>query len=69
VKNVTQNKTRLNINTSVSKNFKNYKNKTTNINILLNRVKLDKKRDFKKKLIFLLVVISVISAVSVFALI
>ena len=35
--------------------------KTTNINILLNRVRLDKKRIFKKKIIFLFLLISVIS--------
>ena len=28
--------------------------KTTNVNILLNRVRLDKKRTFKKRIVFLL---------------
>ena len=34
--------------------------KTTNINILLNRVKIEKKNDFKKKLYFFLVLSLVI---------
>ncbi len=37
--------------------------KTTNVNILLNRVRLDKKRDFYKKLFFLSLLISVISII------
>jgi hypothetical protein len=42
--------------------------KTTNINILLNRVKIEKKNDFKKKILFsflMVVVISVISIVTI----
>tara|TARA_A100001015_G_scaffold185967_1_gene206908 strand:- start:889 stop:1101 length:213 start_codon:yes stop_codon:yes gene_type:complete len=44
------------INYSSSENFKDNKKissdliKTTNINILLNRVKIEKKNDFKKKI-------------------
>ena len=34
--------------------------KTTNVNILLNRVRLDKKRSFKKKIIFLFLLMIVI---------
>ena len=40
--------------------------KTTNINILLNRVRLDKKRTFKKRFIFLTFLISVISSLIVY---
>ena len=69
MKNYTQLISEQNIRSDVDGNPKNYKNKTTNINILLNRVKLDKKRDFKKKIIFLLLVISIISVVSVFTII
>ena len=36
---------------SSNKDFKKDRFKTTNINILLNRVKLDKKRTFKKRII------------------
>ena len=42
--------------------------KTTNVNILLNRVRIEKKNDFKKKIFFsflMLVVISVISIVTI----
>jgi len=45
------------------------KNKTTNVNILLNRVRLDRKKDTRKKIIFLLLLLLVISAVSIFAVI
>ena len=43
---------------SSNKDFKKDSYKTTNVNILLNRVRLDKKRSFKKRIIisfFLLV--------------
>ena len=43
------------------------KTKTTNVNILLNRVKLDRKKDFKKKVIFLLLLAMVVCLTSVFA--
>ena len=36
--------------------------KTTNVNILLNRVRLDKKRDIRKKFLFSLILVSSISA-------
>ena len=42
--------------------------KTTNVNILLNRVRIEKKNDFKKKILFsflMVVVISVISIVTI----
>ena len=52
-----------------SENFKNDTHKTTNVNILLNRVRLDKKRDLKKKLIFLSLLVSIISVIVIFALI
>ena len=43
------------------------KTKTTNVNILLNRVKLDRKKDFKKKVIFLSLLAMVVCLTSVFA--
>ena len=45
------------------------KNKTTNINILLNRVRLDKKRNLKKKIIFLSILVSIVGALVIFAII
>ena len=34
------------------KNLNNFKTKTTNVNILLNRVRTEKKNNLKKKIIF-----------------
>ena len=39
--------------------------KTTNINILLNRVRLEKKDRSKKKIIFLISIISILSFLSI----
>ena len=43
--------------------------KTTNVNILLNRVRLDKKIEFKRKIIFFSLLLLVISIVGIFSLI
>ena len=43
--------------------------KTTNVNILLNRVRLDEKRIFKKKIIFISIFIVLLCAVSVYIII
>ena len=40
--------------------------KTTNINILLNRVRLDKKRTFKKRFIFSIFLVVVMSSLIVY---
>ena len=40
--------------------------KTTNVNILLNRVRLDKKRTFKKRIIFSFFLVAVISSLTVY---
>ena len=40
--------------------------KTTNINILLNRVRLDKKRIFKKRIIFSIFLVAVISSLIIY---
>ena len=39
--------------------------KTTNINILLNRVRLDKKRSFKKRIIISFFLVSILTALTV----
>ena len=53
--------------TKVEKNIlEDDKIKTTNVNILLNRVRLDRKRTLTKKIIFSLILVSIISALSVF---
>ena len=41
--------------------------KTTNVNILLNRVKLDEKKDFKKKIVFLSIMMLVLLGVGIFS--
>ena len=43
------------------------KAKTTNINILLNRVRIDKKRDLQKKLIFLSLLVLTIGFIAILA--
>ena len=49
--------------------FAEKRTKTTDINILLNRVKLDKKKDLKKRLIFLILLVSIIGIISFLALV
>ena len=44
------------------------KNKTTNVNILLNRVRLDKKKELRKKLIFIAFFTLAISSLVIFVL-
>ena len=46
------------------KEFENINVKTTNINILLNRVRLDKKRTVKKRFIFSIILIAVVSSLA-----
>ena len=40
--------------------------KTTNVNILLNRVRLDRKRTIKKRFIFSLILITAVSSLAVY---
>ena len=49
-----------------NKDFKKDSYKTTNINILLNRVRLDKKRSFKKRIIITFFLFSIITAFTVY---
>ena len=39
--------------------------KTTNVNILLNRVRIEKKNDFKKKILFSFLMVTVIYIISI----
>ena len=39
--------------------------RTTNVNILLNRVRIEKKNDFKKKILFSFLMVTVISVISI----
>ena len=40
--------------------------KTTNVNVLLNRVRLDEKRTFKKKILFSITIIVLVSSIAIF---
>ena len=51
---------------SLNKDFKKDNYKTTNVNILLNRVRLDKKRSFKKRIIISFFLITIITALTVY---
>ena len=50
-------------------NLQNGEIKTTNVNILLNRVRLDKKKIFKKKLLIFSLLVLLLSFIVVFSLI
>ena len=47
----------------LEKEIKDQEIKTTNVNILLNRVRQDKKKNFKKKLLFSLFILTLTSSV------
>jgi len=51
---------------SLSKDYIKDSYKTTNVNILLNRVRLDKKRSFKKRIIISFFLVIVITALTVY---
>ena len=66
VKNEDQDISLLDSDISSNKDYKNDSFKTTNINILLNRVRLDKKRIFKKRIIILLFLFTIVTALTVY---
>ena len=51
---------------SSSKDYKKDSHKTTNVNILLNRVRLDKKRSFKKRITISFFLVSILTALTVY---
>ena len=51
---------------SSKKDFKKDSYKTTNVNILLNRVRLDKKRSFKKRITISFFLFSILTALTVY---
>ena len=57
------------LSSTIDTNFTINKDKTTNVNILLNRVRLDKKKDFRKKITFLFILTSAISFAIFFSII
>ena len=58
-----QNNTQMEIENSLNNIGQNQQAKTTDVNILLNRVRLDKKKTFKKRLIFSFITISFLSLI------
>ena len=53
---------------SLKKNVSLDEIKTTNVNILLNRVRIEKKNYLRKKIFFLLLLVSVITVISILTL-
>ncbi len=51
---------------SLNKNTEIDKIKTTNVNILLNRVRLDQKRTLKKRIIFSILIATIVSSLAVY---
>ena len=58
--------TLLNSDISLNNDYKKDSFKTTNVNILLNRVRLDKKRSFKKRIIISFFLVTIITALTVY---
>ena len=55
-------------NTDIARNkdFEVDKIKTTNVNILLNRVRLDQKRTLKKRIVFSIILAGLVSSLSIY---
>lgn len=58
-----------NADTSTNNDFDINRVKTTNVNILLNRVRLDKKKSFRKKIFFLSMSVTIVSTIVIFLII
>ena len=55
-----------NTNIVPNKDFEVDKIKTTNVNILLNRVRLDQKRTLKKRIVFSIILVGLVSSLAVY---
>ncbi len=62
---INQHKTPL-VSDNVIKNVETDKIKTTNVNILLNRVRLEKRITFRKRIIFSVIVILLVSSLAIY---
>ena len=58
--------TDLNKEQSLTDNLSSNQVKTTDVNILLNRVRLNKKKNFKKKILLSLLMVGLVSSISIF---
>ena len=61
-----KNKTLINKGIFFKKRFINDKVKTTNVNILLNRVRLDQKRTLKKRIVFSIILTGLVCSLAIF---
>ena len=66
MKKIDQEITLLDSDINSNKNLKKNNFKTTNVNILLNRVRLDQKRTFKKRIIFSIFLVALVSSLTVY---
>ena len=55
-----------NIDVAQTKDFESDKIKTTNVNILLNRVRLDQKRTLKKRIVFSIILAGLVSSLAIY---
>ena len=51
---------------ATNKDFEVDKIKTTNVNILLNRVRLDQKRTLKKRIVFAIILAGLVSSLAIY---
>ena len=51
---------------ATNKDFEVEKIKTTNVNILLNRVRLDQKRTLKKRIVFSIILAGLVSSLAIY---
>ena len=51
---------------AINKDFEVDKIKTTNVNILLNRVRLDQKRTLKKRIVFSIILAGLVSSLAIY---
>ena len=61
-----QDTTLFNTDIARNKDFEVDKIKTTNVNILLNRVRLDQKRTLRKRIIFSILIATIVSSLAVY---
>ena len=66
MKKVTQNINVSEKDIEANKNLETDKIKTTNVNILLNRVRIDRKRALKKRIVFTAILISIVSSLAMY---
>ncbi|WP_075504181.1 hypothetical protein [Candidatus Pelagibacter communis] len=66
MKKIDQDNSLFNTDIATNKGLEVDKIKTTNVNILLNRVRLDQKRTLKKRIIFSIILASLVSSLAIY---